>query len=103
VKVSEAPARRCGYYLTPQGFAEKSRLTVDYLSFSFSLFRRARSEYVKVLGGVRDGGFTCLVPTGVLDLAEIVAISAIDDGTQNYWLGQFRIHVRAVCWGMLTS
>src|SRR3972149_9861076 len=29
VKVSEAPARRYAYYLTPQGFAEKSRLTVE--------------------------------------------------------------------------
>src|SRR6266478_497618 len=45
VKVSEAPARRYAYYLTPQGFAEKSRLAVDYFSHSFSLFRRARGEY----------------------------------------------------------
>src|SRR3990170_1377431 len=29
VKVSQAPARRYAYYLTPQGFAEKSRLTVE--------------------------------------------------------------------------
>ena len=28
LKVSEAPARRYVYYLTPQGFAEKSKLTV---------------------------------------------------------------------------
>jgi DNA-binding MarR family transcriptional regulator len=31
VKVSAAPARRYAYYLTPHGFAEKSRLTVEYL------------------------------------------------------------------------
>jgi len=31
VKVSEAPARRYAYYLTPHGFTEKSRLTVEYL------------------------------------------------------------------------
>ena len=35
VKVRSAPARRYAYYLTPQGFAEKSRLTVQYLSYSF--------------------------------------------------------------------
>lgn len=35
VKVSEAPAHRYAYYLTPHGFAEKSRLTVEYLSSSF--------------------------------------------------------------------
>jgi hypothetical protein len=82
VKVSEAPARRYAYYLTPQGFAEKSRLTIDYMSYSFSLFRRARSDYAKVLGVARERGWTRIVLAGVSDLAEIATICAIDDGTQ---------------------
>src|SRR5271154_7301421 len=57
VKVHDAPARRYAYYLTPQGFAEKSRLTVDYMSYSFSLFRRARADYANVLGAAREQGF----------------------------------------------
>src|SRR5271157_788176 len=44
IKVSHAPARRYVYYLTPQGFAEKSRLTVEYLTSSFSFFRQARAD-----------------------------------------------------------
>src|SRR5271157_1367844 len=44
VKVGQAPARRYAYYLTPQGFAEKSRLTATYLSHSFSFFREARAQ-----------------------------------------------------------
>src|ERR1700683_182480 len=44
IKVTHAPARRYMYYLTPQGFAEKSRLTAEYLSSSFSFFRRAQSD-----------------------------------------------------------
>ena len=32
LKIGQAPARRYAYYLTPHGFAEKSRLTVEYLS-----------------------------------------------------------------------
>lgn len=43
VKVRQAPARRYAYYLTPQGFAEKSRLTVEYLSSSFGFFAKRRS------------------------------------------------------------
>src|SRR5215470_11910471 len=74
VKVSEAPARRYAYYLTPQGFAEKSRLTVDYMSYSFSLFRRARSDYAQVLGVARARGWTRILLAGVSDLAEIAAI-----------------------------
>src|SRR5450432_3701377 len=48
VKVSEAPARRYAYYLTPHGFTEKSRLTVEYLSSSFSFFRRAKADCAPV-------------------------------------------------------
>jgi predicted transcriptional regulator len=48
VKVHDVPARRYAYYLTPQGFAEKSRLTVQYLSDSFSFFRKAKSDCTHV-------------------------------------------------------
>jgi DNA-binding MarR family transcriptional regulator len=37
VKVSQVPARRYAYYLTPKGFAEKSRLTVEFLTSLRSL------------------------------------------------------------------
>src|ERR1700687_6063868 len=53
VKVQDAPARRYAYYLTPQGFAEKSRLTVQYLSDSFSFFRRARTDCAAVFATAR--------------------------------------------------
>ena len=44
IKVSQAPANRYAYYLTPKGFAEKSRLTTEFLSQSLNLFRHARAE-----------------------------------------------------------
>jgi DNA-binding MarR family transcriptional regulator len=80
VKVSEAPARRYAYYLTPHGFAEKSRLTVEYLSYSFSLFRRAKTDYAAALNTARDRGFKRIALLGVSDLAEIAAICALDTG-----------------------
>jgi DNA-binding MarR family transcriptional regulator len=82
VKVRQAPARRYGYYLTPQGFAEKSRLTVDYLSYSFSLFRSARADYANIMNAARTRGFNRIVLAGVSDLAEIAIICAINDGVQ---------------------
>ena len=42
IKVQQIPSNRYSYYLTPQGFAEKTRLTADYLTYSFTFFRRAR-------------------------------------------------------------
>src|SRR5579871_5600491 len=78
VKIREAPARRYAYYLTPQGFAEKSRLTVEYLSYSFTLFRRARSDYAKAFAAARARGYGRVVLAGVSDLAEIATICATE-------------------------
>jgi DNA-binding MarR family transcriptional regulator len=80
VKVSQAPARRYAYYLTPQGFAEKSRLTVEYLSASFSFFRQARADCTQTFALAKERNFQTLVLCGKSDLAEIAVLSAVDCG-----------------------
>jgi DNA-binding MarR family transcriptional regulator len=80
VKVSGAPARRYAYYLTPQGFAEKSRLTVQYLSNSFSFFRLAKSDCARVLNQAKARGFFRLVLAGQSDLAEVAILCAVEAG-----------------------
>ncbi len=80
VKVSEAPTRRYAYYLTPQGFAEKSRLTVEYLSYSFTFFRRAKADCALVFETALQKGYRPLVLDGRSDLAEIAAICALEFG-----------------------
>ncbi len=44
IKIKQIPPNRYAYYLTPKGFSEKSRLTVEYLSYSLSFFRQARTS-----------------------------------------------------------
>jgi DNA-binding MarR family transcriptional regulator len=80
VKVRTTPARRYAYYLTPHGFAEKSRLTLEYLSGSFSLFRQAKKDCTEVLIGARERGFCRIAVLGANDLAEIAAICSLDLG-----------------------
>lgn len=80
VKVRDVPARRYAYYLTPQGFAEKSRLTVDYLSSSFSFFRLAKSDCAHALGAAKAKGFSRFVLAGKSDLAEIAILCAVEAG-----------------------
>src|SRR3974390_125777 len=80
VKVHDAPARRYAYYLTPQGFAEKSRLTVQYLSDSFSFFRKAKSDCTNVFELAKARGFFRLVLAGQSDLAEIAILCAVEAG-----------------------
>jgi DNA-binding MarR family transcriptional regulator len=82
VKVTEAPARRYAYYLTPHGFAEKSRLTVEYLSYSFSFFREARADCAEALAAAGAAGCSHLVLAGASDLAEIATICALDTAVE---------------------
>jgi len=80
VKVRRAPARRHDYYLTPQGLAEKSRLTVEYLSNSFSLFRQAKSECSDLFRLAKVRGQRNFLLLGQSDLADIAALCAIKQG-----------------------
>ena len=45
VKAKAAPYKRWAYYVTPEGFQEKSRLVAQYLDTSLAFFRMARREY----------------------------------------------------------
>jgi DNA-binding MarR family transcriptional regulator len=78
LKIGQAPARRYAYYLTPHGFAEKSRLTVEYLSSSFSFFRRAREDCSSALEAAHARGWNRIALIGVSDLAEIATICALE-------------------------
>jgi DNA-binding MarR family transcriptional regulator len=80
VKVRSAPARRYAYYLTPQGFAEKSRLTVDYLSFSFGFFRQAKTDCLELFKAASERGIDKVLLVGQTDLAEIAALCAMEHG-----------------------
>jgi DNA-binding MarR family transcriptional regulator len=80
LKIGQVPPRRYAYFLTPHGFAEKSRLTVEYLSNSFSFFRRAREDCSAVLKAAHARGWNRIALIGVSDLAEIAAICALEQG-----------------------
>jgi DNA-binding MarR family transcriptional regulator len=78
VKVRHAPARRYAYYLTPQGFAEKSRLTVEYLSYSFGFFRQAKTDCSALFRAAKARGVLNVTLVGQSDLAEIAALCAVE-------------------------
>ena len=77
VKVRAAPANRYAYYLTPKGFAEKTKLTARYLSGSFSFYRRARGQCDALLAAGADAGWRKVALYGVGDLAEIAVLCAM--------------------------
>ena len=78
IKIKQVPRRRYIYYLTPQGFAEKSRLAGQYFAASFTFFRRARAQMSELMAECADRGLERLVFAGVSELAEIGTLCAYD-------------------------
>lgn len=82
LKVKEVPARRYAYYLTPDGFREKTRLTAEYLSISLNFFRQARAEYGEAMAYCADRGWRRVALYGAGELAEIAILAAREAGIE---------------------
>lgn len=78
IKVKQIPSNRYAYYLTPQGFAEKTRLTADYLTYSFTFFRRARKQCLAALQECEQHNWKRVVLAGTSELSEILTLTAGD-------------------------
>ena len=78
IKIRQAPLNRYAYYLTPRGFAEKSRLTAEYLTLSLDFFRRARRDCTALLQACDARGWRRVALAGAGELAEIAVLGATE-------------------------
>lgn len=78
IKVQQAPANRYAYYLTAQGFSEKSRLTAEYLSQGFKFFRQTRNQCNDLFKICEDNGWNRVALHGLTDIAEIAVLCSAD-------------------------
>jgi DNA-binding MarR family transcriptional regulator len=75
IKITNIPRHRIKYLLTPQGMAEKSRLTYLYMQYSLSYYRDMRQRLKVVLTGLASTGVKRIVIYGTGELAELAYIS----------------------------
>ena len=75
VKITTIPRNRVKYILTPKGFAEKSRLTYEFIQYSFHFYKRAIRDIEGLLNDFQKKGVKKVVFYGANDLAEIAFIS----------------------------
>ena len=75
VKITTIPRNRVKYILTPKGFAEKSRLTYEFIQYSFHFYKRALRDIEDLLNDFQKRGVKKVVFYGANDLAEIAFIS----------------------------
>jgi len=74
-KITTIPKNRVKYILTPKGVMEKTRLTYQYLQYSFELYRGARKNFQKHFDGLAAQGVKRVVFYGISEIAEIAYIS----------------------------
>ena len=75
ITVKTIPAKRYAYYLTPKGFAEKTRLTYDLLHDYTRIYREARRNFKQLFHELEAGGMKTVVFAGADETAEIAYIT----------------------------
>ena len=74
-KITHIPKNRVKYLLTPKGAAEKTRLTYEYIKYSYGFYRDARKKLRKLFSKLQTLKVKKLVFVGATDLAEIAFLT----------------------------
>jgi len=75
ITVAGIPPKRYAYYLTPKGFAEKTRLTYDLLHDYTRIYREARKNLSRLFEDLGRNGAKRVVFAGADEVAEIAYLS----------------------------
>lgn len=96
ITATTIPSHRVRYMLTPQGFAEKSRLTSLHVAYALSHYRDMRARLRESLSHMAKNGMKRVVIYGTSELAEMAYLSLremrmtlvgfVDDGLQESFL-----------------
>lgn len=96
IRIITIPSQRVRYLVTPQGVAEKSRLTYLSMQYSLSHYRDIRARFRETLSLAAQQGIQRVVIYGTGELAEMAYLSLremqltlvgfVDDGQQESFL-----------------
>jgi len=75
ITVKTIPTKRYAYYLTPKGFAEKTRLTYAMLSDYTRVYREARKNLKQIFHELQKSGVRKIVFAGTDEIAEVAYIT----------------------------
>lgn len=74
-KISTIPKNRVKYILTPKGMAEKTKLTYEYIQYSYQVYRGARKRLTFLFQNLVDQGVSRVVLCGISQVTEVAYIS----------------------------
>jgi DNA-binding MarR family transcriptional regulator len=82
IKVRQMRRRRLRYLITPQGMAEKARLTASFMQVSMHLYRETRTAARQYLAEIGRAGYNEVHIEGDNDLAEVCYLTCLEQGMQ---------------------
>src|SRR5262245_35815395 len=82
IKVTTIPARRMRYLLTPRGFAEKTRLTYEYMTFPLDLCRETRQRLRNSMSPLIATGARRFALYGTGEAAELAYLTLREFGLE---------------------
>jgi len=82
VKVRQMQRRRLRYLITPQGIAEKARLTQAFMQASLRIYRETRAEARGLLAQAVEAGYDTIRLEGDGELAEICLLTCLEQKVQ---------------------
>jgi DNA-binding MarR family transcriptional regulator len=94
IRLKGFPPRRIAYYLTPKGFAEKSRLTLHFLSYNIQHYAEMKKLISKKFLEMQADGVKRVLFYGIGDEMEVAYITlqgvnlnlvGIADGDEKNW------------------
>ncbi|MDY6876678.1 MAG: winged helix-turn-helix transcriptional regulator [Chloroflexota bacterium] len=82
IKVRQMQRRRLRYLITPQGIAEKARLTASFMEVSMRLYRETREAAKKYAAEIQQAGYSKVHVEGDNDLTEVCYLTCLEQGIQ---------------------
>ena len=80
IKVRQMQRRRLRYLITPEGIAEKARLTASFMQVSMRLYRETRKVAKQHLAEIRRAGYDEVRIEGDGDLSEVCHLTCLELG-----------------------
>ena len=80
VKITTIPPNRIGYLVTPRGFAEKTRLTYEYMTLSLTLYQETREVLRAALRPLVSAGQRRVALYGTGEAAELAYLTLREIG-----------------------
>jgi len=74
-KARHIPKNRMRYFLTPKGASEKTRLTYEFIQYSFQFYKESRKKVQNLFKELAEKGVGRIAFYGVGDFAEIAYLS----------------------------